>query len=107
MTILFGADSDYPMGPLVNAKTISHLRNPTCKDWVFTDSKTRLQMTHAGYFLPLVHYWLRFMNIGSHSTLKGMMQAKIYSLVKDQSQRGENLVSGATPTFSVGCKTVT
>jgi hypothetical protein len=30
------------------------------------------------------------MNIGRHSTLKGIMQAKMYSLVKDQSKRGKD-----------------
>jgi hypothetical protein len=30
------------------------------------------------------------MNIGSHSTLKGIMQATIYSLVKDQNRRGRD-----------------
>ena len=88
-TILFGADSDYAMGKTVKAKTISQLKNPTYNGWVYPIGKTHLQMAHAGYFLPLVHYWLRFMNIGSHSTLKGMMHAKIYSLVKDQKKRGK------------------
>ena len=78
------------MGKPVLCRTIAHLREPKCEGWVYPTSKLHLQMAHAGYFLPVVHYWLRFMNIGRHSTLKGMMHAKIYSLVKDQSKRGKD-----------------
>jgi hypothetical protein len=106
-TILFGADNDYPMDKPCYAKTITHLREPRCTGWVHPDSRTRLQMAHAGYFIPLVHNWLRFMNIGSHSTLKRMIQAKIYNLVKDQSKGGKTMVSGAMLALLAGSAPVT